>query len=89
MFEDHVRVTFTKLGKPCVLDGTSQKLLQWFQCGRWALVERDLHAVLPAGMVSSVLEICDQHHVRDAFACRRELINYKKALLTQVGPFAV
>ena len=39
-FEAHVRSVFSsQLRTPCPLDGTEQRLLQWFNCGRWALVQ--------------------------------------------------
>lgn len=81
-FEAHVRSVFSsQLRTPCPLDGTEQRLLQWFNCGRWALVQRDLRAVLPPEVAEHVLTVCERHAVPDAFAIRRELVNYKKAML--------
>lgn len=81
-FEQHVREVFLQqLRTPCPLDGTEQRLLQWFNCGRWALVQRDLRAVLPPQVAEHVLTTCERHAVPDAFAIRRELVNYKKAML--------
>ncbi len=80
-FDTHVREVFLQLRTPCPLDGTEQRLLQWFNCGRWALVQRDLQAVLPSQVADHVLSTCKRHAVPDAFAIRRELVNYKKAML--------
>lgn len=81
-FEAHVRSVFSsQLRTPCPLDGTEQRLLQWFNCGRWALVQRDLRAALPPEVAEHVLTTCERHAVPDAFAIRRELVNYKKAML--------
>ena len=62
-FERHVRTVFETLGTPCPLDGTGENLLQWFNCGRWALVQRDIRAVLPDHIAAAAIGVCERHGV--------------------------
>ena len=80
-FERHVRDVFASLATPCPLDGTAENLLQLFTCGRHELVVRDIRAVLPADAAERALDLIARRGVADAFQVRRDLVNYKKAML--------
>ena len=63
-----------------VLDVDPKNIL-YFSQGTFSLVHSDIVAALPPELVDQVQAVLAQQGVQQAFAMRRELVNYKKCLL--------
>ncbi|CAK0819959.1 unnamed protein product [Prorocentrum cordatum] len=70
----------SRIPGPDVLAVTPDNILSYC-CGNWALVEKDIVAVLPQALARTVLDLLGTLAVREAFRVREELVNYKKVLL--------
>ena len=80
-WEEHVRRAAARMGGPCVLDANDDNMHHFAQ-GSFELVRKDLEATLDGpAEVAAVCAACEAVGVLDAFAVRRELINYKKVCL--------
>jgi hypothetical protein len=81
-WDQHVRAANARCwgGGPCVLDATPNHMLNYSQ-GSYSLVQRELRAVLPPAAADAVDRLCAESGVADAFAARRELVNFKKICL--------
>jgi len=79
-WEKHVRAEASRLGGPCVLDANADNMQKYAQ-GSFELVKKDLAILDDQAEISAVCAACEAVGVLDAFAVRRELINYKKVCL--------
>jgi hypothetical protein len=80
-WEEHVRASAERLGGPCVLDANDSNMHNFAQ-GSFELIRKDLEATLDCSAdVAAVCSACEAVGITDAFAVRRELINYKKVML--------
>merc|ERR1719265_2331936 len=70
----------TCIAGPCVLDVTVANINDYC-CGSFALVERDLRAVLPAPLAQAAIDLAEECQVPEAFRVREELVNFKKVML--------